>query len=185
MASKFAYSRALRTVGQALEKRQIDLFDLRCDQNEYFLQCGDPTPPHLSLVELRYTFADLHDLDLDARDNERASYCRSAIANRPALTGQFNWNIKPAMEKGMWKNSIWRRWKTTPYACIRNARVSQTHVPGGSRVPEDIRSAGQRDGRLINSFFNLGQTSVAALRIRDSSGSCRGSARATAATGSG
>lgn len=74
MASKFAYSRALRTVGQALEKRQIDLFDLRCDQNEYFLQCGDPTPPHFSLVELRYSFADLHDLDLDARDNRAASF---------------------------------------------------------------------------------------------------------------
>jgi hypothetical protein len=83
MASKFAYSRALRTVGQALEKRQIDLFDLRCDQNEYFLQCGDPTPPHFSLVELRYSFADLHDLDLDARDNRAASFKPVNFANAP------------------------------------------------------------------------------------------------------
>ena len=74
MASGHVYSRILRTVGQALEKRHIDLFDLRCYQNEFFLQCGDPTPPHLSLVELRYTLADLDDLDLDARDNRAGSF---------------------------------------------------------------------------------------------------------------
>ena len=74
MASKYPYSRALRTVGQALEKRRIDLFDLRWFQNKYFLQCGDPTPPHLSLVELRYTVADLQDLDLDARDHRAHSF---------------------------------------------------------------------------------------------------------------
>lgn len=74
MAPRHAYSRMLRTVGQALEKRHIDLFDLRCYQNEFFLQCGDPTPPHLSVVELRYTLADLDDLDLDARDNRAGSF---------------------------------------------------------------------------------------------------------------
>jgi hypothetical protein len=74
MASRHVYSRILRTIGQALEKRHIDLFDLRCHQNEFFLQCGDPTPPHLSLVELRYTLADLDDLDLDARDNRAGSF---------------------------------------------------------------------------------------------------------------
>ena len=74
MQPRNAYSRVLRTVGQALEKRHIDLFDLRCYQDEYFLQCGDPTPPHLSLVELRYTLADLDDLDLNARDNRAGSF---------------------------------------------------------------------------------------------------------------
>jgi len=74
MASRHVYSRILRTIGQALEKRNIDLFDLRCHQNEFFLQCGDPTPPHLSLVELRYTLTDLDDLDLDARDNRASSF---------------------------------------------------------------------------------------------------------------
>jgi len=73
MASKYKYSRILRTVGQALEKHHIDLFDLRCNQDEYFLQCGDPTPPHLSLVELRYTLAHLTDLDLTARESRAAA----------------------------------------------------------------------------------------------------------------
>jgi hypothetical protein len=48
--------------------------DLRCCQDEYLLQCGDPTPPHLSLVELRYTLADLDDLDLNGRDNRAGSF---------------------------------------------------------------------------------------------------------------
>lgn len=73
MAKRHGYARVLRTLGQALEKRGIDLFDLRCNQNDFYLQCGDPTPPYLSLVELRYSLGDLNDLDLDARAHRGGS----------------------------------------------------------------------------------------------------------------
>ena len=74
MATRHGYARVLRTLGQALEKRGIDLFDLRCNQNDFYLQCGDPTPPYLSLVELRYSLGDLNDLDLDARVHRGGSF---------------------------------------------------------------------------------------------------------------
>jgi hypothetical protein len=67
MVTRYGYSRALRTLGQTLEERGIDFFDLRCDQSDFFLQCGDPAPPYLSLIELYYSLGDLDDLDLDAR----------------------------------------------------------------------------------------------------------------------
>jgi len=74
MATRHGYARVLRTLGQALETRGIDLFDLRCNQNDFYLQCGDPTPPYLSLVELRYSLGDLNDLDLDARAHRGSSF---------------------------------------------------------------------------------------------------------------
>lgn len=67
MATRYGYARVLRTLGQALEKHGIDLFDVHCDQNDFYLQCADPTPPYLSLVELHYSLGGLNDLDLDAR----------------------------------------------------------------------------------------------------------------------
>jgi len=74
MTTRHGYARVLRALGQALEKRGIDLFDLRCNQNDFYLQCGDPTPPYLSLVELRYSLGDLNDLDLDARAHRGGSF---------------------------------------------------------------------------------------------------------------
>jgi hypothetical protein len=158
MASWHAYSRMLRTVGQALEERHIDLFDLRCYQDEYLLQCGDPTPPHLSLVELRYTHADLDDRDLNARDNRVGSFelvnfeglpeilralghrvekrdgrllriCNSESSGAGGVI-QLEYQTRDG-ERPMWKNSIWRPWKTTLCACLRNARVCQTRVHRG------------------------------------------------------
>ena len=38
-----------------LEKQHIDLFELKCFGDEFYLQCGDPLPPHLNLVERRYS----------------------------------------------------------------------------------------------------------------------------------
>jgi len=74
MASRYGYPRVLRTLGQALEKRGVDLFDLHCEHNDFYLQCGDPMPPYLSLIEFRYSLGDLNDLDLDARTNRGSSF---------------------------------------------------------------------------------------------------------------
>ena len=84
MANRYGYARALRTIGQALEQRGIDLFDVRCDQNDFYLQCADPSPPYLSLVELHYSLGDLNDLDLDARSLRGGSF---QFANFDGLPG--------------------------------------------------------------------------------------------------
>ena len=43
----------LRCVGQALQSRQVEVLELTSDSDEFHLQCGDPSPPYLGLVELR------------------------------------------------------------------------------------------------------------------------------------
>ncbi len=64
MASRHDHSKALRAIGQELVKRDIDLFELRCLRTEYYLQCGDPTPPYVGLIELSFTDDDVISLDL-------------------------------------------------------------------------------------------------------------------------
>jgi hypothetical protein len=64
MAARYSESRALRTIGQELKRRGIDLFELRCLRKEYYLQCGDPNPPYVGLLEI--TFSDDEIAALDA-----------------------------------------------------------------------------------------------------------------------
>jgi len=66
MASRHDHSKALRAIGQELVKRGIDLFELRCLRTEYYLQCGDPTPPYVGLIEMSFTDDDVVSLELAA-----------------------------------------------------------------------------------------------------------------------
>lgn len=74
MADRDVCSRALRVIGQVLETECIDLFDLKCFGNEFYLQCGDPQPPHLNLVEMRYTMEEIHSLDTKAKANRQRAF---------------------------------------------------------------------------------------------------------------
>ena len=62
MPAPSSYSKALRTIGQELEKRGIDIFELRYDGENYTLQCADPTPPYLGLIDIRYSRNELKSL---------------------------------------------------------------------------------------------------------------------------
>ena len=134
MQPRNAYSRVLRTVGQALEKRQIDLFDLRCSQDEYFLQCGDPTPPHLSLVELRYTLADLDDLDLDARDNRVGSFKLVNFEGLPEILRALGHRVE---ESGGHLLRICNSESTNPYSLIQ----LEYQTRDGERRVEELHTA--------------------------------------------
>lgn len=74
MASRHDHSKALRTIGQELVKRGIDLFELRCLRAEYYLQCGDPTPPYVGLIELSFSDDDVISLDLAAASQRGGSF---------------------------------------------------------------------------------------------------------------
>lgn len=67
MVSRYGCSNALRVIGQVLQQRGIDLFDLRCSDGKFFLQCGGTIPPYLELVKLNYSLAEIKTLDLKAR----------------------------------------------------------------------------------------------------------------------
>lgn len=74
MTLRCDYSSALRCIGQALEKQDIEVFDLKCDDHGFSLECGDTTAPYLTLIELRYSFDDIESLDREGKAKRGGSF---------------------------------------------------------------------------------------------------------------
>jgi hypothetical protein len=74
MADNLTCSRALRVLGQILESRGVDLFEIRSQGEKFTLQYGDPNPPHMAIIDLSYSAADLRSLDLQARTKRQESF---------------------------------------------------------------------------------------------------------------
>ena len=67
MVTRYDFSSSLRVIGQALQQRGIDLFDLRCSDGEFFLQCGGTIPPYLDLIRFNFSLAEIKGLELKAK----------------------------------------------------------------------------------------------------------------------
>ena len=74
MATRYTYSKALRTIGQELEKRGIDLFELRCRRANYTIEYSDPKPPHIRLLDIYLSGEEIRSLDLDAARQRGGSF---------------------------------------------------------------------------------------------------------------
>ena len=57
------YAAALRCIGQDLERRGLKSFDIRFEDNEYVADCGYQEPPAPLPVSIKYTSADIAELD--------------------------------------------------------------------------------------------------------------------------
>ena len=74
MASRYTHSNALRTIGQELEKRGIDLFELSCRRAHYTIEYSDPKPPHTQLLDISLSAEEIRSLDLDAARQRSGSF---------------------------------------------------------------------------------------------------------------
>jgi hypothetical protein len=79
------YSSVLRSIGQVLEKWDMNTFDLRCSDSEFRLHCGDPTPPHLTLIKVRYTSDDISGLELKGRAKRDGSLTTAKLDSLPEI----------------------------------------------------------------------------------------------------
>jgi len=72
------YSNSLRCIGQSLQSQNIEVFELRSNFNEFRLQCGDPNPPYIGLVNLKLSIDDITILDREgqARRGESSTEIR-------------------------------------------------------------------------------------------------------------
>jgi hypothetical protein len=61
------YAGALRCIGQALQNQDIEVFELRTDVDEFRLQGGDPNPPYVALIELRFSIEAIKILDREGQ----------------------------------------------------------------------------------------------------------------------
>lgn len=61
------YAGALRCVGQALQDRNIEVFELQNRADELHVQAGDPDPPYMGLIEISFSPDKLKILDREGR----------------------------------------------------------------------------------------------------------------------
>lgn len=73
MLSVSNYVSVLRCIGQALQSRQVEVFQLTSESDEFHLQCGDPSPPYLGLVELRLSIENIKILEREGRSRRGQS----------------------------------------------------------------------------------------------------------------
>ena len=85
MQPRHTYSSVLRSIGQLLEKWDMNTFDLRCSDSEFRLHCGDPTPPHLTLIKVRYTSDDISGLELKGRAKRGGSLTTAKLDSLPEI----------------------------------------------------------------------------------------------------
>jgi len=85
MATRYTYSKALRTIGQELEKRGIDLFELSCRHADYTIEYSDPKPPHTRLLEIYLSGEEIRSLDLDAARQRGGSFKLVAFDRLPEI----------------------------------------------------------------------------------------------------
>jgi hypothetical protein len=61
------YAGALRCIGQALQHRGIEVFELRNHAQEFHVQGGDPNPPYTGLINVKFSPEDLKMLDREGQ----------------------------------------------------------------------------------------------------------------------
>lgn len=74
MAGHYTHSHSLRVVGQVLQQRALDVFELKYSAGQFFLQCGGPVPPYLDLLEFSHSMAEIGALDAESRTRRRDSF---------------------------------------------------------------------------------------------------------------
>jgi len=92
MAPIYSHARELRTIGQQLDKKGIDIFDLRYQDGDYFLECADPNPPFTDLIQLQYSALDLQSLELAAAQARSTGFTQvnfQSMAELLRATGRY------------------------------------------------------------------------------------------------
>jgi len=92
MAPIYSHARELRTIGQQLDKQGIDIFDLRYQDGDYFLECADPNPPFTDLIQLQYSAFDLQSLELAAAQARSTGFTQvnfQSMAELLRATGRY------------------------------------------------------------------------------------------------
>jgi len=74
MAMIFTTSRALRVLGQTLEQMGVEVFDIRSGDDYFFLQYGDPAPPHLEILETTISHSELRSSEYRARAERQKDF---------------------------------------------------------------------------------------------------------------
>ena len=62
-----SYAAAFRCIGQELQSRNIEVFELKSQADIFRLQCGDPNPPYTGLKEMLFSKETIQVIDREGR----------------------------------------------------------------------------------------------------------------------
>jgi hypothetical protein len=79
------YAGALRCIGQALESRNIDIFELIADADKFVVQCGDPNPPYTGILKLHYSVDRVTMLDREGQAKRRQAKSEFRFDSLPEI----------------------------------------------------------------------------------------------------
>lgn len=65
------YAGSLRCIGQALQAKNVEVFEVKSIGNDYLVQYGDPNPPHTGIVELQFSSDSIKILDREGQARRR------------------------------------------------------------------------------------------------------------------
>jgi hypothetical protein len=74
MARHYTHSQSLRVVGQMLQCRALEVFELKYSDGNFHVQCGGPVPPYLDLLEFNYSLAEIEAWDAEAKSYRQGSF---------------------------------------------------------------------------------------------------------------
>ena len=81
----FEFATALRSIGQDLERRGLNTFDIRFDGREFIAHCGYQMPPAATPVEIKYLPVDIEELNQAGRDNRGTTAPPKDFLNHPQI----------------------------------------------------------------------------------------------------
>lgn len=79
------FAMGLRCIGQDLERRSIKTFDIRHEANEYLVLGGYQAPPAVTPVSIKYTIADIADLDDAGAENQGRPMAEKEFLNQAQI----------------------------------------------------------------------------------------------------
>ncbi len=86
------YASALRCVGQALERQNIDIFELITDGDGFVVRCADPKPPFTGILRLHYSADTITILDREGQAQRRLTKSQFRFDSLPQIlrsTGRY------------------------------------------------------------------------------------------------
>jgi hypothetical protein len=79
------YAVALRCIGQALQRQNIEVFELQSDGDDFRVQGANPNPPYIGLIELRFSLDDIKILDREGQAQRRQSQVQFRFDSLPEI----------------------------------------------------------------------------------------------------
>ena len=79
------YAHALRCVGQALQQRQIEAFELKSYFRDFRLLVGDPNPPYTGLIEVQLSGQEIEVLEREGQGRRGQSNLNLSFDSVPEM----------------------------------------------------------------------------------------------------